>query len=137
MIDSANNKLLRVFLVDDEPHVRLYLRTILRSCPVDVVAEGADGREAVHGYRQLKPDVLLMDISMPFKTGMEALDEIVAEDPDALVVMLTSITDQKSIRQALAHGAAHYLRKDTPVEDIRASLQKIFDNCLHNKRATQ
>jgi two-component system chemotaxis response regulator CheY len=123
-------KRLRVFLVDDEPHVRLYLRTILKGCPVEVVAEGASGREAVTGYDQMKPDVLLMDISMPYMTGMEALGEILEMDPDAKIILLTSITDQRSIRDALSRGATHYIRKDTPVEDILAALQNCFDDIL-------
>jgi two-component system chemotaxis response regulator CheY len=119
-------KPLSIFLVDDEPHVRLYMRTVLCDCPVEIVAEGANGQEAVEGYEQIRPDIVLMDISMPRMTGLEAMRKILESHPDARIVLLTSISDQRSIREALGEGATHYLRKDTPVESIKQSMLDII-----------
>jgi len=121
-----NVKPLRIFLTDDEPHVRLYMRAILTEYNVDIVGEGSNGDEAVAGVATFKPDLILMDISMPHKTGLEALNEIMTICPDAQVVMLTSISDQRSIKDALQRGARDYIRKDTPIDEIRKALLKII-----------
>lgn len=128
-------KPLRIFLVDDEPHVRLYMRTILVGCHVEIVGEGNNGEDAIDGYAQLKPDLLLMDISMPQKTGLEALDELLRTTPDARVVLLTSISDQRSIKDALRRGAKDYIRKDTPVDQIKKALHKVFDEITAGMKA--
>jgi len=131
-----DSKPLRLFLTDDEPHVRLYMRIILTGCNVDIVGEGCNGEEAVAGYSRLKPDLMLMDISMPHKTGMEALDEILGSHPEAKIVMLTSISDQQSIKDALIRGAKDYIRKDTPIDDIKTALEKIFAKITVNTVAS-
>ncbi len=131
----TGNKPIRIFLVDDEPHVRLYLHAILDDLPVDIVAEAATGQEAVLGYDMMQPELVLMDISMPQMTGIEALRQILARHPQARIVLLTSIADQRSIKEALALGATDYIRKDTPVAEIRQTLATLLAKIAEERHA--
>ena len=113
----------RVLLADDEPHVRLTMKAVLTKAGMDVVGEAADGDEAVAQHRQHRPDLVLLDINMPFKTGEEALREIIAEFPDACVIMLTSVAEMRSINACLAAGASNYVPKDSSLEEILETIQ--------------
>lgn len=124
----AMSRPLRILLVDDEPHVQLYMRTILFGCNAEIVGEGKNGDDALAAYAKFQPDLLLMDINMPQKTGLEALDDLLCSTPDARVVLLTSISDQRSIKDALMRGARDYIRKDTPLDEIKEALKKVFDD---------
>lgn len=121
---------IRIALVDDEKHIRLMLRTALKVGGFEVLGEGADGREAIELYRRLRPDVLLLDINLPGMTGEEALAAIMEEFPDALVIMLTSLVEQASVLQALELGAAHYIRKDTPLDEIQRLIKETVQKAV-------
>lgn len=118
-IDSA-----RIVLVDDEPHVRNFIKLTLRELGVQIVAEAGNGEEAVAAFRQYRPDLVLLDIMMPGTTGPEALEAIMADDPDARVIMLTSISDSESVNRCLDIGAWDYLLKDGAVEEIRGAVRQ-------------
>ena len=109
----------RVLLADDEPHIRAMMKAVLQAAGCTVLGEARNGQEAVDLFRQLRPDLLLLDINMPVMTGTEALGKVMAEFPDALVVMLTSLADADSVEQCLSLGAVNYLRKDTPLGQIK------------------
>jgi two-component system chemotaxis response regulator CheY len=117
----------RVMIADDEAHTRVFLKAILNAMNCQVVAEATNGTEAVEVFRRVKPQLLLLDISMPFKTGDEALREIVAEFPNAFVVMLTSVADIETIEKCLESGAANYIRKDTPVDEISSIIKETWE----------
>lgn len=109
----------RVVLADDETSIRAMLKALLSTINLDVVAQASNGNEAVEFYRKEKPDVLLLDINMPVKTGIEALRDIMREFPDAVVIMLTSVVDTAAITQCLELGASNYIRKDTAIANIK------------------
>ncbi len=103
---------LRVCIVDDDPFVTMSLATILAAEPdVEVVGEGHDGDEAVELFRSVAPDVLLMDIQMPRTDGLAAAERILAEEPQARIVFLTTFSDDDYIVRALRLGAKGYLIK--------------------------
>jgi len=81
-------------------------------------------------YKRENPDLVLLDISMPKVDGLETLKRIRAIDPDAVVIMLTSMANRQSIEEALNNGAANYIRKDTPKEEIAKSLTDTIDECF-------
>lgn len=127
-MDNAldNQQKPQVIVIDDEAHVRTILRDILITMGFEVVGEGGTGLEAVELYRALHPDLVLLDINMPVMTGEEALMIIMPEFPEANVIMLTSMTDVKSVETCLSLGAMNYIRKDTSLAEIRT----IIEECL-------
>ncbi|MCL3777631.1 MULTISPECIES: response regulator transcription factor [unclassified Actinomyces] len=103
---------MKVLIVDDDALVAQSLATILSAeQDVDVVGTGSSGPQAVARYRELAPDVLLMDIRMPGGDGLSAAEEVLGEDPSAKIVFLTTFSDDEYIARALAMGARGYLIK--------------------------
>lgn len=117
---------LRVLLADDEKHVRTLIKAVLGTLGAEVVGEAEDGAQAVAAYRDKRPDLVLLDVNMPIKDGLAALREIVAFDPDATAIMLTSLSDMGTIQAALDAGAAQYIRKDTPVAELKQLLVEVW-----------
>lgn len=118
----ATHQTIRVLIADDHPVVREGLRGLLSFKPgFEVVGEAEDGIEAVIQANTLQPDVILMDLEMPRKNGLEAIREIRQKDPQAKILILTSFTEDKKIFMALDAGALGCLLKDSsPQELIRA-----------------
>lgn len=123
----------QVMIAEDEEHSRILLKAILHSMNCEVVGEAKNGVEAVQLYKQLKPHLLLLDINMPLKTGEEVLQEIRSDFPNAFVIMVTSVSDLASIEQCLSLGAANFIRKDTPIAEIKTILQESWQTFLQNK----
>ncbi len=105
-------------LVDDDLTSRWLLRGVLKRLGITLLAEATNGDEGVSVVTRTKPDIVLLDVCMPFQTGPSALPAIVAAHPGAKVVMLTSMADEATVRDCIEKGAVEYLRKDTPVEEI-------------------
>ena len=116
----------RAAIADDERHIRMLLKTVLTRMNCEVVGEAANGQEAVDLFKYEKPDLLLLDINMPVKTGTEALEEIMADRPDAFVIILSSVADLESVRHTLELGAANYILKDTPLEEIKRIIKETW-----------
>ncbi|MEV4582878.1 response regulator transcription factor [Nonomuraea jabiensis] len=108
----------RVLIVDDQALIRTGFRLILTTRGVDVVGEAADGVEAVTAARELRPDVVLMDIRMPNMDGLEAARRVLAQDPDCRVLMLTTFDLDRYVYAALALGASGFLLKDVTAEHL-------------------
>jgi NarL family two-component system response regulator LiaR len=119
---------IRVLVVDDHAVVRKGLRALLSSprYHIEVVGEARDGAEAVTQARSLQPDVILMDLLMPNKTGLEALIEIRAEDPTAKVLILTSADDHAQVVASLKAGARGYIVKDSVPDELIQAIQAVY-----------
>ncbi|HJY86214.1 MAG TPA: response regulator transcription factor [Candidatus Acidoferrales bacterium] len=114
---------LRILVADDHEVVRRGLRAILEGQPgFDVVGEVGDGWEAVEKTRQLKPDVVIMDISMPNLNGLDATRRIRKEMPEATVLVLTMHDSEQVVREVLDAGARGYLLKSDAGRDLVAAL---------------
>jgi len=113
-----NNNTPRVLIADDEQHMRLLMKTVIKKMNYQVIGEATNGQEAIDLFQKERPDLMLMDINMPYKTGEEALEEILTQFPEALVIMLTSVVDTETVGKCIDRGAANYIRKDTPLTDI-------------------
>jgi DNA-binding NarL/FixJ family response regulator len=108
-----------VLLVDDHAVVRAGLAALLGSADhLEVVAQAADGEEGVELAARLRPDVVLMDLSMPVLDGVAATKRIVSEVPGTHVVVLTSFADRRHVADAIAAGAVGYLIKDCDPREI-------------------
>lgn len=127
MTDSRKT---RILLADDEKHVRQLVKAILIPFKCEIVAEAENGEQAVAFYKELRPDLVLLDVNMPAKDGRAALREIIGFDSNAVVVMLTSMSDLGTIQGALDDGAAHYIRKDTPPSEMRELLSEVWKEYL-------
>ncbi|MGW1376047.1 response regulator transcription factor [Streptomyces sp. NPDC002446] len=114
--------MIRVLVTDDEPLIRAGIRMILTSAEdIDVVAEAANGREAVELARAQRVDVVLLDIQMPVMDGLTALGELRRTVPETRVLVLTTFGDQQNVLRALTEGSAGFLLKDSaPAELMRA-----------------
>jgi DNA-binding NarL/FixJ family response regulator len=114
----------RVLIADDQALVRVGLRKILDTEPeVDVVGEAVDGEDAVANARQLRPDVVLMDIRMPALDGIEATRRITREQPRTRVLILTTFGLDSYVYDALRAGASGFMLKDAPPEEIAAAVR--------------
>jgi two-component system, NarL family, response regulator DegU len=109
---------LRLLLVDDHRMLREGLRRSMELYGFDVVAEGSDGEEGVRLAQALRPDVVLMDVSMPVLDGVEATRRIRQTCPDTQVVMLTMHADKDVLAKAIRCGAAGYLVKDCSTDEV-------------------
>jgi two-component system chemotaxis response regulator CheY len=113
-------------VADDENHIRAYVRIILNHLGIETVYEAKTGAEAVDAFRENRPDVVFLDINMPGLTGLEALPQIMEIDPDAVVLMLTGHASRHLVEGSAKAGATHYIRKDTPQQEITNMLRDLF-----------
>jgi DNA-binding NarL/FixJ family response regulator len=118
----------KVLIIDDEPHVRKYVGLVLRTLGVTSLIEATNGAEGFFLYQKERPELVLLDVNMPVQDGIETLRQIRKFDPDASVVMLTSLTTRQTIEEAVEGGALNYIRKDTPREELNALLKEILDD---------
>ena len=110
---------IRVLLADDHGLVRKGLRFVLENEPgMEVVGEAADGREVVRMVEELNPSVVIMDIAMPHLNGIDAAAQIVKQNPDLAVIMLSVHSDESYLLRALNAGARGYLLKDSAELDV-------------------
>jgi CheY-like chemotaxis protein len=116
----------KILLIDDEPHIRKYLALIARELGAPVIIEAGDGLDALAKYQQESPQLVLLDVNMPGMDGLEILAAILAQDPKALVVMMTSLVNRQTVEECLKLGATSYIRKDTPKEAILAELSEVI-----------
>ncbi|SEM93096.1 response regulator [Nonomuraea pusilla] len=115
----------RVLIVDDQALIRTGFRLILTTRGIDVVGEAADGVEAVTAARELRPDVVLMDIRMPNMDGLEAARRVLAQDPGCRVLMLTTFDLDRYVYAALALGASGFLLKDVTPEHLANAVRLV------------
>ena len=119
---------IRVMIVDDHQMVREGLKVLLSTCDdIVVVAEAANGAEAVDQCRLIRPDVVLMDIQMPVMDGAEATAEITSTCPDIQVIALTSFVDQEFVEKTIDAGAISYLLKDARPEALIQAIKDAVD----------
>ena len=123
---------IRVLITDDHGVVRQGLRMFLSLDPdIQVVGEAQDGREALAMARELKPDVVLMDLLMPVMDGLESTKAIRTELPEVEVLALTSVLEGASVTGAIRSGAIGYLLKDTDAEGLHQAIRGAAEGGVH------
>ncbi|MDE3084082.1 MAG: response regulator [Verrucomicrobiota bacterium] len=118
----------KILLADDEAHIRKFISLLLRQLGSPTILEASDGMQALSIYESEHPDLVLLDVNMPGLDGLQTLAGLRALDPDCTVVMLTSLATRQTIEQTAELGAVHYLRKDTPKDEILKTLREILES---------
>ncbi|MBF0415743.1 MAG: response regulator [Magnetococcales bacterium] len=111
-----------ILIVEDDSDLRVVYGEIFSRKPFHVIGEAANGQEGVDLYQSLKPDITICDIEMPIMNGLDALKAIMALNPDACVIMLTSLKVHLLWDSCLIAGATHYIRKEDSIDAIRSSV---------------
>ncbi|MDP3068827.1 MAG: response regulator transcription factor [Opitutaceae bacterium] len=119
-----------ILVVDDEPHIRKFVSLILKQLGHRSILEAGNGEEALVIYEREKPALVLMDVNMPILDGIQTLERLKQFDPEAVVIMLTSLVNRETIERALHLGAVNYIRKDTPKEEIGEALRETIADCF-------
>ena len=120
----------RILIVDDALFMRQLLRDLFEEQGWEVVGEAANGVEAVEKYHALKPDLVTMDIVMPEKNGLDALWEIVGEDPEARVIMCSALGQEQLVLQAVQYGARDFVVKPIQEERMLDVVQRVLQRPL-------
>ncbi len=123
---------LRVLIADDHPLFRMGLRYALAAQGFEVVAEAADGKEALELCRLHRPQAVLMDVKMPNLDGIEACKRLKAALPETLVVMLTTFEEPAIVQAAKVAGATGYLSKETDPVELAKALRRIVERPERN-----
>ena len=127
----SSTRRIKVMLVDDHLIVRDGLQAVLEQAPdFEVVGQAGDGVEAVKVAERTEPDVVVMDVMMPQKDGIDACRDIMELLPDTCVLMLTASTEEDAVIQAVAAGATGYLHKFSPKEDLFTALRDVVEGRL-------
>lgn len=117
---------IRILIADDHAIVRKGLRALLEAKPgVTVIGEAADGMQAVSQARRLRPDVILLDLIMPRKDGIAAIHEIMSDNPEARILVLSSFGEDDKVFAAIKGGAMGYLLKDSSPQALLAAIRDI------------
>jgi CheY-like chemotaxis protein len=114
-------------VVDDEPHVLVLLRTLLRKLGISPVWEAADGIEALRQAEAHKPDVVLLDLNLPQIDGLHVLEKLKADYPGIPVIVVSAQSTQKTFIRARELGAAGYILKYAPNPELLRMLSEAFD----------
>lgn len=114
----------KVLVVDDAAFMRMMIKDILTKNGFDVVGEAADGNEAVAQYKELSPDLVTMDITMPEKDGISALKEIKLFDPNAKIIMCSAMGQQAMVIDAIQAGAKDFIVKPFQAERVIDAINK-------------
>lgn len=116
----------RILIVDDVAFMRMMLKDILTKNGFEVVAEAADGVQAVEKYVETKPDLVTMDITMPEMDGIMALKEIRRIDPDAKVIMVSAMGQQAMVIDAIQAGAKDFIVKPFQADRVLEAVTKVL-----------
>jgi two-component system chemotaxis response regulator CheY len=114
----------RILIVDDAAFMRMMLKDILTKNGYEIAGEAADGVQAVEKYKQLRPDLVTLDITMPEMDGIEALRRIRAVDPNARVIMCTAMGQQAMVIDAIQAGARDYVVKPFQADRVLEAVRK-------------
>ena len=115
-------------IADDSDAIRLVLKDILSIGEHEVIAEAVDGAEAVDFYKNHNPEILLLDLAMPKKHGLEVVKDVIAYDSNAKIILITASDDQKIIGACMDSGAISYISKPFDFNTVLKSINEISGN---------
>ncbi|MBT2657799.1 response regulator [Bacillus sp. ISL-18] len=116
----------RILIVDDAAFMRMMLKDILTKNGLEVVGEAVNGADAIEKYRELQPDVVTMDITMPEMDGITAVKQIKAQFPQARVIMCSAMGQQPMVLEAIQAGARDFVVKPFQADRVMESIKKVL-----------
>ena len=122
---GAGARAVKILIVDDHPIVRSGLRRLLTVEPEIEVREAANGREALSVFREQRPTLVILDLNLPGVGGLEVLSRLRAIDPDARILVLSMHDDQIHVTRALQAGAAGYISKSAPADELLEAIRRV------------
>lgn len=123
---SITKSPLTCLIVDDSAFMRFHLKRMMDSFENVIASEAASGTEAIREYGRLKPDIVLLDIVMPGLEGVETVKRICHEDPEARVIMISSVSYKEKVAEAMAAGAKCFLPKPVTTEELRKAIESVL-----------
>jgi len=126
LVRKEDGQPVRYLVVDDSVFARKNLQRILSLFGGQVVGEAGDGRAAIEEYNRLKPDMVLMDVTMPDMEGIEAAEQITNHDPQARIVMVSSVGYQENISESLRKGALYFVQKPPKPEVLYEVIKRVL-----------
>lgn len=118
---------IRILAVDDSPVTRKMIKKALEPEGFEVVGEAGNGKEAIDLWRQLSPDIITMDVTMPIMDGLEAALAIKQEKPEQKIVMLSAMSDQDIVAQAMSRGINHFCSKPFKADEMVNKLLQVIN----------
>ncbi|NLC19710.1 MAG: response regulator [Clostridiales bacterium] len=115
----------RILVCDDSSFMRTHIKSMVTRNGFEVIGEAEDGLDAIVKYRELKPDLVTMDITMPNMSGIDALKHIIKLDSDARVVMLSAMGQEALVKESILAGAKSFLVKPFSEDDLIKVLSKV------------
>jgi two-component system, chemotaxis family, chemotaxis protein CheY len=115
----------KVLIVDDMAFMRLALKTMLERNGFEIVGEAGNGVEAIKQYTKCVPDVVTMDITMPEMTGVDALKEILRQDPRAKVIMISAMGQDSYVKEAIMSGAKNFVLKPFQEDKVVEAVKRV------------
>ncbi|WP_342759740.1 response regulator [Kineothrix sedimenti] len=116
-----------ILIIDDSRTSRKILKEVLESAGHKVVGEAANGEEGVGLYRELKPDLVTLDITMPVMNGLEALEHLIEEDKKVKVIMITAAGQKEKMVKAIKEGAADFITKPFEAEHVIEAVNRLLE----------
>lgn len=120
----------KILIVDDSIIMRKNLEFILKNSNHQIVGQATNGKQAVELYKEYKPDLVTMDISMPFMSGTDAVSEIISIDPSAKIIMISAINQKQLVFEAIKKGAKHYIVKPIDAENVIKTIDSLLNDNL-------
>jgi two-component system, chemotaxis family, chemotaxis protein CheY len=115
----------KILIVDDSLIVRINLRRILTAAGHEIAGEAENGQDALEKYQAERPDIVTMDITMPVLDGISALKQLVVQDPDARVIMISAMGQSNKVLDALNAGARNFITKPFEAEKVVAAIHAV------------
>lgn len=116
----------KILIVDDASFMRLNLKNILEGAGYEVVGEANDGNEGVRLFKEIRPDLITMDITMPEKDGITAMKEILEIDPAARVLIISAMGQEAYIKKAIVGGARHFIVKPFKQDNVLKVIGRVL-----------
>lgn len=123
----------RVLIVDDSSMMRRNLKMMLERAGHSIIAEASDGLQAFQEYKMHQPDLVTMDITMPGINGVDTIKNIMAEFPDAVIVVVSALNTKHLVLEALKNGAKYYIIKPINMEKLLAVINEVLVRYHHKE----